>query len=41
LLARIRGASNEERRDLDREHVVTLVVLVDFAKRIFSRTLFA
>jgi deoxyribonuclease V len=39
LLARIRGASNEERRDLDREHDDTLVAHSRFAKKIFSRTL--
>lgn len=39
LLARIRGASNEERRDHDRGHDDTLVARELFAKDIFSRTL--
>lgn len=39
MLARVDGACNEERRDLDREHANTLVARARFAKKIFSRTL--
>lgn len=38
MLARV-GASNEERRDLDREHDDTVRAAAVFAKRFFSRTL--
>lgn len=39
LLTHVGAASNEERRDLDREHEDTLVARSRFAKNIFSRTL--
>lgn len=39
LLTHVGAASNEERRDLDREHEHTLVARSRFAKNFFSRTL--